>query len=387
MGVYRLALSVFVVAYHFGNVTPNAVRVAVYAFFCLSGALMALVLDRVYGADLPGTLRFYTNRLLRLGPIILLYAGLTYAVGLARPDATRAILPMGLDHVLVQGDVRGWPPTVRALPAFSPQLWSLVNEGMFYVLAPAFVRLWRTRRAAYALLATASGALTVFMVLSGRAHEGDGYGFDLFVYQNFFANLWIFMLGMALYFVRDRARHRVARRGWAAALFATLLVVFTHVWRLNPHHYGPTHPVSHALVLALYAMFVPAALLTWTLVGIDSWPGWFGRIERLSGNVAYGVFVNQFLAAIVVVEIGRWTGSAALTTVHQPRFAVATVVLAIVMSAITYVVVEIPVQRLRRRVRGGEARTRLVSLEFALDARSPANTTGIASASATNAKK
>ena len=68
MGVYRLLLAALVVFFHFGGLSWIVGRVAVFAFYCVSGFLIFQVLDRVYVEEPRGIWRFYGNRLLRLGP-------------------------------------------------------------------------------------------------------------------------------------------------------------------------------------------------------------------------------------------------------------------------------------------------------------------------------
>ena len=80
MGIYRFILAAVVVLFHFGGLSWVAGRVAVFAFYCISGFLIFQVLDRVYLGEAGGVWRFLLNRLVRLGPSYLLYTLMTLLV-------------------------------------------------------------------------------------------------------------------------------------------------------------------------------------------------------------------------------------------------------------------------------------------------------------------
>src|SRR5262249_10762572 len=95
---------------------------AVFIFFCISGYLMAKILDRDYG---PGSIaRFYWNRATRILPVY--YLAVVFTV---------AILPYTLS-------LRDWPVFLLvnnyvSSPFPNAPLWSLATEVQFYSVAPA----------------------------------------------------------------------------------------------------------------------------------------------------------------------------------------------------------------------------------------------------------
>src|SRR5688572_22326912 len=79
MGIFRFLLAALVVLFHFGGLSWIVGRIAVYAFYCISGFLIFQVLDRVYLNEPRGPGRFLTNRFVRLAPLYVAYAVLTTA--------------------------------------------------------------------------------------------------------------------------------------------------------------------------------------------------------------------------------------------------------------------------------------------------------------------
>jgi len=157
---------------------------AVFVFFCISGYLMAKILDRDYG---PGSLsRFYWNRAARILPVY--YLAVVF---------TAVVLPYAIS-------LHDWQVLLflnNYFPARFPNapLWSLATEVQFYILAPAFA--WATRRwraAPLVLLAAGAGCKLFYW-----------FGFELLpsqqiVYMGLEANLIYFMTGWSAYTYRDR---------------------------------------------------------------------------------------------------------------------------------------------------------------------------------------
>jgi peptidoglycan/LPS O-acetylase OafA/YrhL len=213
MGSYRLLLAVMVVAFHFGGWSPLTGRTAVFGFYCLSGYLMLLVLDRVYAHKPRGPLRFYANRFLRIYPVYLFYlVAMAIAIAIRGSadfvvDAGAApfhLVPAATAHFGVVDYLRelafgnGSPsaPIRASDPSLVPQGWSLGIEMMFYVMAPALLLLGR-RWYAWAALACAFVAYiagTMALDLS----------LDHYRYKSFLGSAIVFLYGAALYRFRDR---------------------------------------------------------------------------------------------------------------------------------------------------------------------------------------
>ena len=67
-GTFRAILALMVVALHLGGI-PALGNYAVFAFYCLSGYLMTLILQRNYGYTLAGFSKYIFNRFLKIYPV------------------------------------------------------------------------------------------------------------------------------------------------------------------------------------------------------------------------------------------------------------------------------------------------------------------------------
>jgi peptidoglycan/LPS O-acetylase OafA/YrhL len=91
MGIFRFLLAALVVLFHFGGLGWIVGRIAVFAFYGISGFLIFQVLDRVYLSEPRGIPRFFCNRFVRLVPLYLLYTVLTLAMVRQFKDAVRVL--------------------------------------------------------------------------------------------------------------------------------------------------------------------------------------------------------------------------------------------------------------------------------------------------------
>jgi peptidoglycan/LPS O-acetylase OafA/YrhL len=220
---------------------------AVFIFFCISGYLMAKILDRDYG---PGSLsRFYWNRAARILPVY--YLAVVF---------TAAVLPYAIS-------LHDWQVLLflnNYFPARFPNapLWSLATEVQFYILAPAVA--WATRRwraTPLVLLAVGAGVKLSYW-----------FGFELLplpaqnvVYMGLEANLIYFMTGWSAYTYRDRLPTMGAATG-----IALIGVALAGMWLF--HFYFMENTVlglyrSPAWMLAFPLLMCVVALIT--LPGLD----------------------------------------------------------------------------------------------------------------------
>ena len=351
MGVFRLLLSAIVVMFHFGGYGPLAGRASVFTFFCISGYLMALVIERVYGYRPGGVLRFYVNRALRLVPLYMLYVALTLIALSARGEIGFLIDPneplwldvhrqsggLGTGAQLAPSWVDGWP-VLTADVVLLPQTWSLLIEACFYVCAPLLALLWRRALPLFILVAAGSAAISVGVLRADL-------DFDVLVYKNYWAALWVFQLGMVLYYLRRHLGERVPRKPLVA------LVLVLVYWQIVVR--SPDLDVETGFYLSVAL----SGVLVVVLGSARKWPNWFTRIDKYAGDLAYGVFVNHYFAALVLLELNEaiFTRRGSFDffgRLNQPLFGMWTVVVSIGLAYLTFQLLERPLQRSRDRVRG-----------------------------------
>jgi len=125
-----------VVATHLGGI-PRVGQYAVFGFYCLSGYLMTLIMNRNYGYSLSGFSKYALNRFLRIYPIywlsVLLSLLLIWLWGQAEvSDYHPAIyLPQSVLDGLRNAFIF-FP--LRQSPILTPPSWALTVELFFYLL-------------------------------------------------------------------------------------------------------------------------------------------------------------------------------------------------------------------------------------------------------------
>jgi peptidoglycan/LPS O-acetylase OafA/YrhL len=352
MGIYRFLLAALVVLFHFGGLGWIVGRIAVFAFYCISGFLIFQVLDRVYLNEPRGVPRFFCNRFVRLMPLYVLYTLLTLAmVRWLGPEAIvdpagRRIL-QGVDRETStllyenltfdpQAHIVAAMPVLEFTPDLIPQGWSIGVELTFYLIAPLVV--FTTRRRTWRLGAWIAAGLLLFLwgVLAA------GFDLELFqtvVYKNTVTSAVVFFAGGAFYYVRRR---------WGQPLPFSVLAVPLVVWLAVvtvPALYLGEGPERSARVFTEYLW------LTLLLAGLAA----LTQVTKLrtldvaGGNLCYGVYLNHFLVAGLLMRAGmvRYVGLPG--SLH---FGLTVLLGATALAYVTYRLVERPFDRLRARVRG-----------------------------------
>jgi len=354
MGLLRLILAAAVVFAH----TPLRMeltggRLAVEAFFMISGFYVALVLERNYRR--PGD--FYVNRYLRLAPIYIVVALASLAswlvVGIKpfpesaaplsefSPSAIGFLLstnvsmffqdmtmfmcdgPHGLYWV---SDFRTCdPPLYGAL--LIPQAWSLGVEIAFYALAPWLLRL---RSSWLVVICVASMALKVGLFTMGLWHDPWDYRF-------FPSELFLFLSGALAYRWRDR--FALLGEAQLPRLKVFGVIGFALVFSRLPFGGG-----FYWLFLCALFLSLPA------LLRFSSDHAWDRRI----GEVSYPLYLSH------VLVIG-WLQSASLD-LGKWSFSLMALATAFVLSYSLYRLVDIPMERLRAARRRRDVRPRTTEL-------------------------
>jgi len=274
MGLLRLFLAYMVLLSHAGVriATYNGGVMAVIVFYLISGYVMAGLVQRHYARPERVPL-FYADRVLRLFPQYLTYAGAALAWYLWTHTPTEFLTrnPTWLDLVnnLTVIPLNFFMYDGSDAFTLIPPGWSLGAELQFYLLAPLML-LWPRVGAALAAV-----SLTVQAAALHGALNTDWYGYRLLA-----GVLWVFALGMLMFHAQHRRPAWATALAWAAPVLAAL--VFLYLRRLGLHS-APYHQE----VLIGWGAGVP----------LLHWAGRFRgrRLDALAGDVSYGVFLNHFL--------------------------------------------------------------------------------------------
>jgi len=291
---------------------------AVVGFYLISGYVMAGLVHRHYATPARIPL-FYMDRLLRLYPQYLLYAGagLAWYLWTNTPTAFLTRMPTVADLVnnLTIVPMNLYMYNGSDGYALIPPSWSLGAELQFYLLAPVML-LWP--RVGIVL---AAGSLAVHALAWHGLLHTDWFGYRLLP-----GILWVFGVGMLMFHWHRHHPRRAAILAWMAPLLA--LAIYGYL-RARGFHAQPYHQE----VLVGWALAIPA--LHWAARHR------FGRLDDLAGDLSYGVFLNHFLLIwLLFPQPGhtpvQWAGLAAAS---------------LVLSFVSQRWVEKPVLAWRRRLR------------------------------------
>jgi peptidoglycan/LPS O-acetylase OafA/YrhL len=330
--------------------------VAVQAFFMISGFYMALILSEKY-AGVPYRL-FITNRLLRIFPAYWAVVALTVAWSLlcawqkgywarlqpyvdysgTMPPTTVAWLVWtnsflighescvflefdGASRELAfTHDFRTSQPPLHQF-MLVPQAWSLSLELVFYLVAPALLRL-RTS----VLAAVAFGAL----VLRAWIYHGLGWRHDPWMYRFLPAELALFLAGALSFRLFIRLKQK-RLPDWAAR------VVTIAVWTVTlAYHYLPAVPLGPWIAYGALFMALPFLFLQST-----------SAVDRFVGELSYPIYVSHVFA-MTVMSANVFGGAATLPF--------RTIAATLLVSVLLYRLVNAPLERWRQR-RVSEARS------------------------------
>jgi peptidoglycan/LPS O-acetylase OafA/YrhL len=292
-GILRLFLAYLVVLSHLVG-SPYLSHFGFYAvrgFFVLSGFIISAALNEVYRFN--GE-RFWTNRLLRLLPPYYVVCAVTLAVVALLPDQAGDFLKFWrLDdrHTDVLMNFLVLPlqfrdPAFRILPAY----WSIAVEIEMYILLWLIV----SRREAWAAAALGVGIVYHLVCLDA----GLGVSARYFSAPS---ALLSFSTGALVYFLRKRGVFNVGPVVGAVALVAWIANMMAPGWLLPESWvYGSSYYIG-----TLAFAFVVAGLADQQLGAR------FARVDHAMGELAYPLFLVQFLCGFVVALAffpGTWRG-------------------------------------------------------------------------------
>jgi peptidoglycan/LPS O-acetylase OafA/YrhL len=286
-GLLRFFLSYLVVLSHLsGSIyAEHFGYYAVRAFFVISGFLMTSALNEVYHFD---GIRFWTSRLLRLLPLYYFICLLTFTL--------IVLLPTAAEHYHLawrhNASVADWMnqviqnllvvPLQFASPEFRlvPPYWSIAIELEMYLLLY--------------LVAARNIHCAIGLLVAGTAFHIVDAQFGLAWHTRYFTAMGAMMpygYGAVIYFLAKRGVSPVAP--WTAALAFAL-------WVANLVLAGWLLPESYVYGAGYYLNGVAFAVV---VAGISQCR--FGRsvarFDRALGEIAYPVFLVQWLVGFLVV--------------------------------------------------------------------------------------
>lgn len=293
------------------------------AFFALSGFLMTLLMDTTYRNRIGA---FAINRFLRLYPTywftMLLMAGLILA-GLPASRKDIGVPPLEELAVDILYIVR-WDDN----PQLVLTAWAVTNEMIFYALIAFGIS--RTPNRALAWLAVSVGITAALRTLT------SGAGWQYF--SPLAASL-PFALGSVAYHYRHLVATKHVRPIGAFCVVVLLISAWASLVMDSPA--GNFVFLGAATILTIVLFQIKASS---RMIKVDDW----------IGRLSYPMYLNHFGAAMIVMALFAFPRSGAWTPVVRSNDLVLTVcAVSIVLSVVTYHLVDKPVNSLRSALRRG----------------------------------
>jgi peptidoglycan/LPS O-acetylase OafA/YrhL len=341
INLVRFVLAFNVTAFHLWNsLARGAGPVAVLGFFYISGYVTTQTTQEVYtSARRAGA--FLLNRVLRIYP--------QYVVAVLLSLAGLAAFPEAADHI---NDYISWPDGWKEwIPQFTifglygsevrllPATWVLGTELWFYLLIGLVTGHSKRLTIALVLVTVPVGVLCALHVL-----PFDFYGHPV-------GNAFVFALGSLTYFYRDSVR--IGRVTLAVACLAYLM--HTYAVPLLEDSDLDLENISASL-----ASFSPIVVY---LLQNDFAAEWIAGLSNFLGRLSYPVFLTHWTVCVFVSALffhGRASFDASGLLDGGIYFAIMFAAV-IACSTAFYLLIDKPVERLRRLVRsrsvvpGGQA--------------------------------
>ncbi len=335
-GLYRFLLAATVVVHHLAkDYAYYAGNFAVLAFYALSAYLITGALSTNYGRSFSDLKRFATNRFLRLMPAYWMILAIAIFGVLTFPAAMEATNPSMRNpgEFTIFGLPAGWipqftmvglqmPPGLLFPIRLIPPAWSTSIEFVFYFLLAAAAFL-TDRRFWWVVLATAILGIACAMTDQMR-----------WSYTSLAGVSFLFAAGSLVWRHRDAVEAAlVAKPYLPVAILALFLIIafmpeMTDRARVESYLVWGQYAAAPLVALLAHASVTSAKLIPKKL---DSW----------LADMSYPVFLSHYPIAGIVRGIG-FSGS---------DWLVISMLGTLVVSALVVLLVEHPLQGLRRRIR------------------------------------
>jgi peptidoglycan/LPS O-acetylase OafA/YrhL len=332
LNLVRFFLAFNVVIFHLWNAAaPGAGPVAVLGFFVISGYLITQIVQEVYAMP-ARSWAFIANRSLRIYPQYAAALALGLLTIYCYPQVAYHInsylrWPAGAAEWLPQVAIFGLKESrVRVLPA----TWTLGTELYFYILIGLVTA--RSKPASVALCAVSLpvGALCALGLL-----PFDFYGSPI-------GNAFVFSIGSVVYFHRNAVRVRPSLFLLAGAAY------LAHVYMV------PALEQSDVDKANLAGSVLPFSLILLYLVQHPIGEPWLARVCNVLGKIAYPMFLLHW-AVCVVLSAWLFHGLASFDmqgALEGAEYFGVMFVAVVACSLVFYVLIDQPVERYRRIVRG-----------------------------------
>jgi len=360
VGIYRFILSIVVILFHFGSVSVPSGYSAVFGFYLLSGYVITLVIDKTYFKK--GIVSFYINRLLKILPLYVVYVLLTFIImklhggsgftlNLNNENDIYYIIPETiksynlydiLNEILL--NFFAYKSEIKALilngfPQLVPQAWSLCVEIIFYISAPLLVYSHKNKKNEKLFYFILIPLMLIYPIVTLKM----GLDFPTYRYRSVFSTYVIFLIGSAIYFIKSK----IPKIPKANIVFFLLIGLYLYSIIFVNRKELIESQIYLVLIIQILIVIVSTQI---SLIGK------FMKYDKMMGNLSYGLFIGHFFSAFLVLIITEHfymiNGIYIFGKPNTLIFGVAITILQLIMTIITYFVIDKPVEVIRTKVRG-----------------------------------
>lgn len=277
---------------------------------------------------------YFVRRLARIAPMFWLAIILHLAASGMGP---RYWAPDGVswrDVLLTTTFLNGWEPTT--INSVVPGGWSVAVETSFYLVLPVFFVLVRSMSSALLATLACMVATTVLGTWYFNAHVGAFPEAQRYLPYSFAWELWlpsqlpVFMLGIVLYFAREKLRTSHAGMG---ILWLSMAVLLLAIAPLAPAESF----VSNHFVCAVGFVFLALAMLNGEARFLDN------RLFNSIGKISFSAYLLHFLVLKALDIIARKAGvDLSPSDLSYAIGLVLVIAISASFSALTYRLVELP---------------------------------------------
>ncbi len=324
-----------VVALHLGGI-PALGNYAVFAFFCLSGYLMTLIMQRSYGYTLAGFSAYIVNRILRIYPIywvsIILSIILIWYSGRASSVEFHSAMYLSAEEWDVFRNIALFFP-YRDPPRLTPPAWALTVEIFFYIL----IGLGLAKNKLITLVWFA------FSVLYHLSIAVMGLGREYYYFSILAASL-PFSTGAIVFHFNKQLKIFLDKAPIAYPIFTIPLLIVIN-WLL-----GVVLSASHGVFF--YSNFFLCALYILVLSNIKRLPYIDMKLDKWIGDLSYPIYLLHYQVGFLMVLVSSNFG----ISFGRPSLSLflASIPLIILFSWIASVVIEKPIDLIRSRIKANK---------------------------------
>lgn len=359
---------------NFSWITFPSGLAAVWIFFILSGYLMGKIffIGR-YTLTKAGILRFYISRFLRIAPAY--YLNILFLAIFIYPAFLRGRLPVFI-NLLTFRQTDFYP-----IANFNSPIWTVSTEMQFFLLVPIFFVLFSFIEKKFPLSILAGEAILIlgfairaYITVHGVVWNAESY--SVLVYTPLIANLDIFLFGFFLNMIVRRAKKNTSAKFWNRLhrnLLGTAVTVLSLLFLYFFANYNTIFVYSRFSSYreaVTYTLPFLACLVTgWYIVYFETVEKFSAYKNRIRLNVKSVMENPVRLLEIVgilsfeiyiwhkaVIDIFGFTNYNVTSWVAFLQKAIPAFLITVLVSVVTYLIVEKPVSKVREYVINRSAR-------------------------------